>query len=375
MTLMEMLSGVGTVLDTPGAFVRTGLAGENPFSGIFDPEQRVSGRSLLERLGVLDPNTEGLDTGDVGGFLLEMLLDPAMLIPGYGGYKLGQKLGSKFGKAAGMADEAIQAIPPAVPRDLAARAVEDDQIMKWLNQPPAAARLERDLANGPFGDTPQAFLRAYEPNAQQFAKEYSGDWSLGPLLDDVPVRPHQDPYSPANLASPMPSDALPVLDNNSYFKYWEMPGPSVSRNADAPLPWPEEFGNLYYTDGPNGPRIIDPGELSDVESLSGSPPTDNRISKLQGIEDEMKTLHDLALNANNYDQEIEWRKAMEGPGRQLDKYNPQWWIGQRPYQGPEYGVRRPITLNDILRGYNGHSLLMALLGGGALGGMAMQGGE
>jgi hypothetical protein len=131
MSLMDVLSGVGTVLDTPGAFVRTSLAGQNPFPGIFDPEQRVSGRGLLEQLGVLDENQEGLDGGDVGGFLAELLTDPTMLIPGVGGYKLGKHLG-KFGKSAGMADEAVQALPPPLPGAMDRLAAEDDQIMKWL---------------------------------------------------------------------------------------------------------------------------------------------------------------------------------------------------------------------------------------------------
>lgn len=91
--LMSLLSGVGNVLDTPGAAVRTALAGQSPIEAIFDTSKRVGGRDLLEKWGAVGANREGLDSGDVAGFLAEMLLDPTNLIGGAGIWKHASKLG------------------------------------------------------------------------------------------------------------------------------------------------------------------------------------------------------------------------------------------------------------------------------------------
>ena len=58
-----------------------------PFSdtlGITRPEDEVSGRDLLEKLGMVGPNVEGFDWGDVGGQIVEGLTDPLMYIGGIG---------------------------------------------------------------------------------------------------------------------------------------------------------------------------------------------------------------------------------------------------------------------------------------------------
>jgi hypothetical protein len=80
--LLGGVAAVGNVLDTPGAFLRTALAGQNPFPGVFDTDQRVSGRDLLEKAGILNANTPGLDWGDAAGFGAEVLLDPLTLLAG-----------------------------------------------------------------------------------------------------------------------------------------------------------------------------------------------------------------------------------------------------------------------------------------------------
>lgn len=76
------LGTVGNILDTPGAFVRNILAGRNPLPGIFDTDERISGRELLEHHGVIDRNTAGFDMGDVAGFGAEVLTDPFILVSG-----------------------------------------------------------------------------------------------------------------------------------------------------------------------------------------------------------------------------------------------------------------------------------------------------
>jgi hypothetical protein len=80
------LQYVGETLDKPGRAIRGLLAGQPgelanliPFSdtiGLTDPQQSVSGRGLLEQYGMLSPNEDGIDLGDVAGFGAEVLLDP-----------------------------------------------------------------------------------------------------------------------------------------------------------------------------------------------------------------------------------------------------------------------------------------------------------
>lgn len=80
--LLDALGFVGNVLDTPGSILRGLMAGDpgRAFSGVLDPSQRVSGRDMLQRWGALGENEEGLDTGDVGGFLAEVVTDPLNLL-------------------------------------------------------------------------------------------------------------------------------------------------------------------------------------------------------------------------------------------------------------------------------------------------------
>lgn len=101
------LQWLGETLMKPGRAVRGVLAGQPgelanliPFSdtlGITDPAQQVTGRDLLEKAGVLDANTEGLDLGDVAGFGMDVLTDPLTYLT-FGGAAL-----SPLGKSAKMA--------------------------------------------------------------------------------------------------------------------------------------------------------------------------------------------------------------------------------------------------------------------------------
>jgi hypothetical protein len=88
------LSYIAETLDKPGAAARGLLAGQPgqllnliPFSdalGITDPQDRVYGRDLLEKAGLLGPNTEGFDWGDVAGLGVEILTDPLNMLVGPG---------------------------------------------------------------------------------------------------------------------------------------------------------------------------------------------------------------------------------------------------------------------------------------------------
>lgn len=96
--LLELLSGLGTVLDTPGSVARGLLSGEpgRAFGGVFDPEQRVSGREMLG-FGENDP--ESWELGDVAGFGAELVTDPLNLLPGYYGVKNAGKIAGAVGDA------------------------------------------------------------------------------------------------------------------------------------------------------------------------------------------------------------------------------------------------------------------------------------
>lgn len=80
--LFELLGDVGYVLDTPGALTR-GLLSGRPF-------ERASGREMLESWGILDPNKEGFDAGDVAGFGADVIVDPLNIL---GAGILGKLLG------------------------------------------------------------------------------------------------------------------------------------------------------------------------------------------------------------------------------------------------------------------------------------------
>lgn len=101
--LLDAIATIGAVFDTPGAIVRNTLAGENPFLGLFDPEERTYGRDLLETWGLLDANEEGLDFGDVAGFGVDVISDPLTLLG------FGKAAGGLGRMAARYADDAVKA--------------------------------------------------------------------------------------------------------------------------------------------------------------------------------------------------------------------------------------------------------------------------
>ena len=79
------LQWVGEALDKPRRSLYGALAGKRealnfiPFSdtlGITDPAETITGRDALEAAGILGPNQEGLDWGDVTGFAVELPTDP-----------------------------------------------------------------------------------------------------------------------------------------------------------------------------------------------------------------------------------------------------------------------------------------------------------
>lgn len=115
-SLMAALGFIGDVVDTPGSWVRNTLAGENPFKGTLSPENRTSGRKMLEALGIIGGNTDGLDRGDIYGFLAEMALDPTNLIGA--GLLRNTAKAAKAAKASNAASDAMRAVG-AMPEEIA----------------------------------------------------------------------------------------------------------------------------------------------------------------------------------------------------------------------------------------------------------------
>jgi len=95
------------VLGTPGGFVRDTLAGKNPFPNVFNPEERTTGKDLLQEWGALDKNDDSWG-GFFAGLGAEILLDPLIFLTGptkavtslgvKGGLLVGAKKVGKYGK-------------------------------------------------------------------------------------------------------------------------------------------------------------------------------------------------------------------------------------------------------------------------------------
>lgn len=123
------LAAVGNLLDTPGSMVRDTLALENPFDNLLSPlsgENRVSGRDLLERYGVLGPNKKGLDWGDALGFAAEVGTDPLSFVSGAGLLKATGK-GGQVLKRAGALPKGLSRTAMLTTKvgDIASRATPD----------------------------------------------------------------------------------------------------------------------------------------------------------------------------------------------------------------------------------------------------------
>lgn len=109
--LLDLLDKAGNLFDLPGSMVRDALTLNNPLDQLLSPlssENRMDGRDVLEKWGMLGPNTEGLDVGDVAGTAAGVALDPLTWVSGAGVMKLLGR-GSKAAKA-GTGTKAAQAL-------------------------------------------------------------------------------------------------------------------------------------------------------------------------------------------------------------------------------------------------------------------------
>lgn len=144
-------------LDKPGRAVRGTLGGRPrealnliPFSdflGITREEQQVSGRDLLQKIGVVGPNVEGLDAGDVGGFFVEMFTDPLFYLGGFGAAaKSAKHTGqiTRLGKkAAAQLEKKNAAVLSGVVRSTKNAALKEGKALEVAEELAAAAKLEK----------------------------------------------------------------------------------------------------------------------------------------------------------------------------------------------------------------------------------------
>lgn len=101
---MGILSTIGDVADAPGSIIRALLAGElgRGASGIFNPQQRVSGRELVKKY-------TGEDNGLLGT-LAEFATDPLLLAGGIGMLGKGVGIGGKVAEGLGTAGKAAEGL-------------------------------------------------------------------------------------------------------------------------------------------------------------------------------------------------------------------------------------------------------------------------
>lgn len=108
--LLDLFDKAGNLFDLPGSMVRDALTLNNPLDQLLSPlssDNRMDGRDVLEKWGMLGPNTEGLDVGDVAGTAAGIALDPLTWVSGAGVMKL---LGRGKAAKAGTGTKAAQAL-------------------------------------------------------------------------------------------------------------------------------------------------------------------------------------------------------------------------------------------------------------------------
>jgi hypothetical protein len=118
---LGLLGSIGHALDTPRRKLTALVTGD---------EEKASGRDLLEKLGVLSPNTPGFDIGDLVGFGTELVTDPLTYVGGVGAL-------NKYGRAA----KSLKLVKPelAAAKSFAKTATTVEDIARWGEK---AAKLE-----------------------------------------------------------------------------------------------------------------------------------------------------------------------------------------------------------------------------------------
>lgn len=107
---LTALQFIGNVLDTPGSMVRNTLVGENPFKGLFNPDERTSSSDFADKTGLISKDDEGF-WPEVGRIGLSAVVDP-LTYTGLGG--AAKTISGQAAEKAGILGKAIERGPGSV---------------------------------------------------------------------------------------------------------------------------------------------------------------------------------------------------------------------------------------------------------------------
>lgn len=280
--LLDALGYLGESIDKPGAAVRGLLSGRPdqlanliPFSdamGITDPSQRVSGRGLLENLGMMSPKEEGsgFDLGDLAGMGADLATNPLTYLGPAGAIKGVRGLLGRGGTAAkeaeslmagqlnklGAASEAEAAAPLSKAASMGESAPSPRPVPRYT--PPAIdAGLKPSISPGPAAPE-------YQPAMALTPRSAAGDIRTG-LGQIEPVLPDTGPsvYNPDAVKSRL-AQALSRSSNDKQ-RMLEMEQilgrPGIAQQYANPAEMPLAMRLQAEAEGTFGPWKANPEEL------------------------------------------------------------------------------------------------------------------
>jgi hypothetical protein len=287
---IDLLAGVGYTVDTPYAMARNYVAKKPVTQGLFDPQQRTSGRDMLESLGVVGANQEGLDRGDVAGFAAEML-DPFTLA--LGAIK-GPAAAAKAAKAAKGVGKLRKAATAA--REIPVQAELANALVPTTKRLYRAGAVPSEIARKPHPWIPEDTLNV---GGRWFDKEigsmpfYARDNNALPRYVDVPAQSAEQwrvANTPAAQFSARPNTEY-LLPENVANQVKPLYNPNTAKTPSViPLP------------GPGQPRLPAPTPIfySRLEKA---------VSNLKGKQFKEQSLRNMIRKAapeGVADEEMDW---------------------------------------------------------------------
>lgn len=287
-TLRGGLSGlafVGNVLDTPGSMVRNALVGRNPFQGFLSPENRTTGRELLEKAGMLRKNKPGFDWGDVAGVAAEIATDPLLFTGAFGA---GLSKSGKAAKALGILGEAPKVASAQLGRQVGKRAGRMNLTLNELVQglDPAARQAAQE-----------GLQRMAQTKGQAGAAwlQDVGNQRLGGLFEaGIPFGPRAAIGGPGGVAESIAGK----LDTAGNALRWSYPGRQAARILN-----PQVFGTNTAVVQREAPGLF-------------KAQTESRIASNKFTEEviDFRARHNLGDDAEDMLRELYESKTHNAPG-------------------------------------------------------------
>jgi hypothetical protein len=210
--LLGVVGTAGAILDTPGSIIRNSLAGENPFKGLFNPEERTYGNDLLEGWGLRENDPDKwFEPGDFAGFGMELVTDPLNAL----GLGLATKAarGAKAARVGNEASEALRA-SGAIPEEVLALSKVKEPVfhgtttrnlLPWELDPNLVGKNTKDggwFGSGTYWSPDEQFAQTFSlpvGNAAGTSKEAASANRLRELFEldpDFPIEiiQHQAPF-------------------------------------------------------------------------------------------------------------------------------------------------------------------------------------